>query len=102
MKKQKKIKNIKKQRMIFILIILIMLIGFISVLFNINDNDNDKDVILKEYYVCERETLWSIASSVNDNNIDVREIIYIIKKDNNLSNSSLKEGQVILLRSEYK
>jgi hypothetical protein len=100
MKKQKKIKNIKKQRMIFILIILIMLIGFISVLFNINDND--EDVILKEYYVCERETLWSIASSVNDNNIDVREIIYIIKKDNNLSNSSLKEGQVILLRSEYK
>ena len=100
MKKQKKIKNIKKQRMIFILIILIMLIGFISVLFNINDND--EDVILKEYYVCERGTLWSIASSVNDNNIDVREIIYIIKKDNNLSNSSLKEGQVILLRSEYK
>lgn len=100
MKKQKKIKNIKKQRMIFILIILIMLIGFISVLFNINDNA--EDVILKEYYVCERETLWSIASSVNDNNIDVREIIYIIKKDNNLSNSSLKEGQVILLRSEYK
>lgn len=100
MKKQKKIKNIKKQRMIFILIILIMLIGFISVLFNINDND--EDVILKEYYVCERETLWSIASSVNDNNIDVREIIYLIKKDNNLSNSSLKEGQVILLRSEYK
>lgn len=100
MKKQKKIKNTKKQRMIFILIILIMLIGFISVLFNINDND--EDVILKEYYVCERETLWSIASSVNDNNIDVREIIYIIKKDNNLSNSSLKEGQVILLRSEYK
>lgn len=100
MKKQKKIKNIKKQRMIFILIILIMLIGFINVLFNINDND--EDVILKEYYVCERETLWSIASSVNDNNIDVREIIYIIKKDNNLSNSSLKEGQVILLRSEYK
>lgn len=100
MKKQKKIKNIKKQKMIFILIILIMIIGFISVLFNINDND--EDVILKEYYVCERETLWSIASSVNDNNIDVREIIYIIKKDNNLSNSSLKEGQVILLRSEYK
>lgn len=100
MKKQKRIKNIRKQRMIFILIILIMIIGFISVLFNINDND--EDVILKEYYVCERETLWSIASSVNDNNIDVREIIYIIKKDNNLSNSSLKEGQVILLRSEYK
>ena len=100
MKKQKKIKNIKKQRIIFILIILIMIIGFISVLFNINDND--EDVILKEYYVCERETLWSIASSVNDNNIDIREIIYIIKKDNNLSNSSLKEGQVILLRSEYK
>ena len=83
MKKQKRIKNIRKQRMIFILIILIMIIGFISVLFNINDND--EDVILKEYYVCERETLWSIASSVNDNNIDVREIIYIIKKDNNLS-----------------
>ena len=42
MKKQKKIKNIKKQRMIFILIILIMIIGFISVLFNINDNDESE------------------------------------------------------------
>lgn len=99
MKKQKRIKNIRKQRIIFILIILIMIMGFINMLFNNND---DEDVILKEYYVCEKETLWTIASSVNDNNIDVREIIYIIKKDNNLSNSSLKEGQVILLRSEYK
>lgn len=99
MKKQKRIKNIRKQRIIFILIILIMIMGFINMLFNNND---DEDVILKEYYVCEKETLWTIASSVNDNNIDVREIIYLIKKDNNLSNSSLKEGQVILLRSEYK
>lgn len=100
MKKQKKIKNIKKQRIIFILILLIMIMGFINMLFN--NNNDDEDVILKEYYVCEKETLWTIASSVNDNNIDVREIIYLIKKDNNLSNSSLKEGQVILLRSEYK
>lgn len=99
MKKQKRIKNIRKQRIIFILILLIMIMGFINMLFNNND---DEDVILKEYYVCEKETLWTIASSVNDNNIDVREIIYLIKKDNNLSNSSLKEGQVILLRSEYK
>jgi len=44
--------------------------------------------------------LWSIAERESENNNyykdkDVREIIYDLKKINNLSNSNLAEGQEI-------
>lgn len=53
---------------------------------------------LKEKYIGNGETLWSIASEeINSNlyyrNKDIREVISDIKKVNNLSSSTLQAGQ---------
>lgn len=52
------------------------------------------------YYVSKGERLWNIAEEVA-NGKDVREVVYIIKKDNGLDNANLSIGQELKLRNEY-
>lgn len=47
-------------------------------------------------YVCKGDTLWSIAKDYYDET-DVRTRVSEIKEINNLSNSSIREGQELLL-----
>ena len=47
-------------------------------------------------YVCKGDTLWSIASDYYDET-DIRNRVSEIKEINNLSNSSIREGQELLL-----
>ena len=47
-------------------------------------------------YVCKGDTLWSIARDYYDE-ADVRNRVSEIKEINNLSNSSIREGQELLL-----
>ena len=47
-------------------------------------------------YVCKGDTLWSIAKDYY-NETDVRNRVSEIKEINNLVNSSIKEGQELLL-----
>jgi len=47
-------------------------------------------------YVCKGDTLWSIAKDYY-NETDVRNRVSEIKEINNLSNSSIREGQELLL-----
>ena len=63
-----------------------------------------EDIKYSEVYVCSGDTLWSIAKSEQENNNyykgkDVREIIFDIKKVNNLSSSELVINQKILIPS---
>lgn len=56
----------------------------------------------KTIYVSNGETLWQIAESEQKNNDyykdkDIREIVYSIKNINKLENSTLYEGQVLLV-----
>ena len=59
----------------------------------------------KEIYVVNGDTLWSIASQEQENNIyykekDIRDIIYEIKEMNQLEkNSTLKTGQKLIINS---
>lgn len=46
------------------------------------------------------ETLWSIAGDIESDK-DIREIIYIIKKDNGMQDSSINAWQQLQLREEY-
>lgn len=52
------------------------------------------------YFVSKGERLWDIAEEVADGK-DVREVVYIIEKDNNLDNANLHIGQELKLRAEY-
>jgi LysM repeat protein len=43
------------------------------------------------------DTLWAIASEYTDNNKDVRETIYNIKKANNMDGGMIVPGQELLV-----
>lgn len=61
-----------------------------------------KEVEYREMYVSNGDTLWEIAKSEKDKNQyyegkDIREIIFDIKKVNNLQNSDIYEHQRLLI-----
>ena len=63
-----------------------------------------KDTQYREIYICSGDTLWDIAKHEQENNNyykgkDIREIIFDIKKVNNLSSSNLNINQKILIPS---
>lgn len=60
-------------------------------------------VTYKTYHVGENETLWEIASEhmvEQDKTRDVRELIFDIRKYNNLHGKTLQAGQVITIPLE--
>lgn len=52
------------------------------------------------YTVMPNETLWSIAGDI-DSDKDIREIIYIIRQDNNMADSNIYAWQQLQLRTDY-
>ncbi len=51
----------------------------------------------EEYRVKPGDTLWDIARGYIDNSKDIRRYIYNIMANNNMKNSDIVPGQVILL-----
>lgn len=47
--------------------------------------------------VCTGDTLWTIASQYISKNDDIRELIYNIKKVNNLDSAIIIPGQELLI-----
>ena len=92
-------------KMVRSLIILGVIIYFIilgiSNLFTILKTE-DYTVEYTTYYVSKGETLWSIAEQQNFDNMDIREIVYMIRKDNNGIDGNLSIGQEIKLRTIYQ
>lgn len=84
-----------------------LIIGIISILFICfsNISFSKEKMKTKVVYVSNGDTLWSIAEYEQENNIyyenkDIRDIIYEIKKLNNLEkNSSLNIGQKLIINS---
>lgn len=83
----------------------ILVIGFIMLLFICfsNISFSKGEVKIKTIYVSSGDTLWTIAKEEKENNSyyedkDIRDIIYQIKKLNNIqNNSNLIEGQKIII-----
>ena len=91
-------KIVNKTKFIRSSIILIILIGLI-VFFATNTYSN-VETKYKEEYIYAGDTLWSIAQEELENNKyfegkDIRYVVNELKKINNLSNSSLSEGERI-------
>ena len=94
-----KIVNFKRFSM-FVIGVILMIVLFISILDTKSLSRTEINYI--EFTVSSNDTLWKIANIVKENNInynnkDVREIIFEIKKINNLTNSSLYNNQVITI-----
>lgn len=82
-----------------ILLIVLVIIAANSI-FSASKSYSKVEIEYKTEYVSFGDTLWSIAERESENNKyyqerDVREIIYDLKKLNNLSDSNLTEGQEI-------
>ena len=87
-------------RMVILIIgiITISLIGFSNISFS------KGEIKTKTIYVSSGDTLWTIATEEQENNLyykdkDIRDIIYEIKKLNNLdNNSNLIVGQKLVIK----
>lgn len=83
-----------------------LIIGIIVILFIFfsNISFSKGEIKTKIIYVSEGDTLWTIAKQEQEKNLyyenkDIRDIIYQIKRLNNLKNGSrLNVGQKLLLK----
>ncbi len=84
-------------------LIVVMVILVITILLFIHSTSlSFRDTQYREIYVCSGDTLWNIAKNEQQNNDyykgkDIREVIFHIKKINNLSGSELSINQKILI-----
>ena len=96
-----RIVNMKKFVRMVILIVGIIMISSICFC---NISFSKGEIKTKTIYVSNGDTLWNIAREEQENNPyyenkDVRDIIYEIRKTNNLNNNSnLNEGQELIIK----
>lgn len=64
------------------------------------DIPTDYDGEFTTYVVSKGDRLWNIAEQYAEGN-DIREVIYIIEKDNNLDSADLLIGQELKIRNEF-
>ncbi len=93
--------NVKR----IIKLIVVMVVLVITILLFIHSTSlSYRDTQYREIYVCSGDTLWDIAKNEQQNNDyykgkDIREVIFHIKKINNLPSSDLNINQKILIPS---
>lgn len=75
-------------------LMIVLIIGLAVYGIGIRINETSTDYIEEEYTVQNGDTLWSIAEEYADDNTNLQEYIYKIKKVNNIT-SNLEVGQTI-------
>lgn len=95
---------VNKKKFIKMLILVLGIISLISICFS-NISFSKGEIKTKTISVINGDTLWTIAKEEQENNIyyedkDIRDIIYEIKKLNNLENNAmLSIGQKLIVNS---
>lgn len=94
-------RKLNVQRIMKLIVVIVVLV--ITILLFIHSTSlSYKDTQYREIYVCSGDTLWEIAKNEQQNNDyykgkDIREVIFHIKKTNNLSSSDLSINQKLLI-----
>lgn len=59
----------------------------------------NKQIQMKEVYINNNDTLWSIAGKIceKDDSLNIQNVIIDIKKINNLENSNIYVGQTLFI-----
>lgn len=81
--------------------ILAGIVILVTVLFNTTSLSSTQ-INYVDYTVSSNDTLWSIAQTIQENNInynrtDIREIVYEIKKMNNMTTSEIFVNDTIII-----
>lgn len=97
-------KIVNKKKFIKMIVLILGIISVLCLYFS-NISFSKGEVKTKTIYVSSGDTLWTIALQEQESNMyyenkDIRDIIYEIKKLNNLENSStLMVGQKLMVKS---
>ncbi|MEA1974409.1 MAG: LysM peptidoglycan-binding domain-containing protein [Bacillota bacterium] len=92
---------INKTRFIISIILLtIVFILLFSLLTNTYKSFAMNEVEYIEVKIKSGDTIWNIAKEYRQENQDIRELVYIIIKVNNIKNSIIYEGQKIKIPSQ--
>ncbi len=92
MNRKYKLKNKKR----FYSFVIVLIIAFSSLLFATNIKGETTDVQYKPITVEKGDTLWGIAKRHYTDG-DIRNYINVIERVNNITGSTIYEGEVILL-----
>lgn len=94
MSKRYKIIN-KKRFFTFTTLSLLILIALITLIVRYPISHSQKQINYNEYRVGKGDTLWKISSYYSNDNIDIRQFIYELKKINEMETSAIYEGDII-------
>lgn len=92
-----KVKKIKKNLKLGRVIVIALLVIISMLLFNKGDAKVKQKNNYMTIVVYPGETLWEIASNNNTKGIDIRKLIYIIKKANGLESANIYPGQELII-----
>ncbi len=92
----KKTKSIIKRILTAVTAVILLSILFVSLFSLIGSGENSSNFIRHE--IKNRESLWTIAAHYYDsNNVDLRKVIYDIKKINDLDSSVINPGRELII-----
>ncbi|MBN2853631.1 MAG: LysM peptidoglycan-binding domain-containing protein [Clostridia bacterium] len=96
MKKKYILKNKKR----FLIAIFLVLSVIISTTLLVTKRPEGKgDIEFEQVVIHHGDTLWDIAVEKTDGTMDIRKVVYEIKKFNNLETADLYVGQVVKIPS---
>lgn len=83
----------RRGRIVFALLGAALCVGLVNVASGAVAGDEAYEGELVTYTVAAGDNLWGIASSVSENDQDVRDVVLHIQKINGMSDSTLQVGQ---------
>jgi len=89
---------VNKKRFLIIVLVLLSIVISTTLLVTRRPEGKGDNVYIERTIAC-GDTLWDIAVEISDGTIDIRRLVFEIKKINGLNDSNLYLGQVIKLPS---
>jgi hypothetical protein len=91
----KKYKIVNKYRF-FTIVSLVLVMLFVSMFFIVVNAKSTSTVVLVPVYVSEGDNLWHLSVQHSDGKIDIRNYIDNVISINNLSDSNIKPGELLM------
>lgn len=91
----RKYKIVNKYRF-FVAISIILVVLFASMFFMVVNAKSTSNEILVPVYVSQGDSLWQLSAEYSDGNTDIRSYIERVMDLNNLSDATIKPGDLLM------